>query len=264
VGRYWRKAYRRADGTWVRGHWVRSSNHRREPPNSSHPDPPRSYPPPPYTPPPSYTPTTPVTDQPPPMPRKKRRRLAAAVTATAVVTIGGVTYTVTSGGPSSASDGTSIQANVDLGHAVSELMKLGFAGSDNLTTGGSNSAADCTLNSTGEVKAFLTQNPCKEYSVALVKINRQSVSTQAVVSWVMTSPSLAVRYKDIVNERYAGNPPGQPSAFSGICYASGQEEDSVWVAQVQPTGSMTADRQILQAVAPVDLSESYLHAHCIG
>jgi hypothetical protein len=171
---------------------------------------------------------------------------------------------VTSGGSSSSAGNVSVQANIDLGQAVSKLLKMGFAGSDNTKNGGSNSSQDCSQSSTGNVKQFLTKNPCKEYSVSSIEAHQNGVSTQAAISWVvMATPDLAAHYKEIVDERHRGNPPGQPVSFNGLCYASGQDGDTTWVAQVQPTGHIAVDRQILQAVAPVDLSGDYLAVHCV-
>jgi hypothetical protein len=73
-----------------------------------------------------------------------------------------------------------------------------------------------------------------------------------------------VKYKRMVDERHHGNPPGQATSFNGRCYASGRSGDSTWVAQVRPTGHVSADRQILGAVAPAKLTTSYLRAHCVG
>lgn len=257
--RYWRRTYVKRDGTVVQGHWVNGANG-----GGNTPSPPPSPPPPP--------PATPR--YPPPQAngraaasrsRKRRRKLSIAITATVAIAAGIVTYTVTSGSSSGAGASVSLQANIDLGQAVSEITKLGFSGSDNAKNGSLNSPADCAQNSTGDVRMFLTRNQCKEYSVALLKIHKQGVATQAAISWVaMTTSGLALQYKDIVDKRLNGNPPGQPPNFSGLCYASGQNGDTAWVAQVQPTGYISVDRQILQAIAPVKLSANYLEMHCIG
>jgi hypothetical protein len=115
------------------------------------------------------------------------------------------------------------------------------------------------------VKQFLIENPCKEYAVTLVKLHKQGIITQAAISWVvMTTPALNSQYKKLVDERFSGNPPGQSADFNGLCYASGQDDDATWVAQVQPTGHIAVDQQILQAIAPAKLSTNYLGIHCIG
>lgn len=258
--RYWRRAHprRNPDGTTstVSGHWVNSPGGTGEAlgPTSRH-----SYSPSP----PSASPHARHGGS---YPHKKRRNLAIAITATVVIGGGAITYSVTSGGSSSSAGSVSVQANVDLGQAVSNLLKLGFAGSDNAENGGSSSAQDCSQSSTGNVKQFLTRNPCKEYSVSSIKAHQNGISTQAAISWVvMATPDLAAQYKEIVDGRHRGNPPGQqPDSFNGLCYASGQDSDTTWVAQVQPTGHIAVDRQILQAVAPVNLSGDYLAEHCVG
>jgi hypothetical protein len=71
-------------------------------------------------------------------------------------------------------------------------------------------------------------------------------------------------YKVLIDLRYKGNPPGQSTDFDGLCYASGVDGDSAWAAQVQPTGQVSVDRQILKSVVPVKLSTSYLEGHCVG
>lgn len=212
--------------------------------------------------PPSHPP--PSADHAVPLPRKRKRKFAIAITATVAITAGAVTFTLTRGTSSEASSGVSVQANVDLNQAITELPKLGFAGRVS-RDGATDSSQNCSQASTGDVKKFLTKNPCKEYSVTLIKLHEQEIYSQAVISWVvMPTPSLTVRYKSIVDKRYKGNPPGQSSVFNGLCYASGKNENAAWVAQVQPTGHVTLDRQILQAVAPVKLSRTYFETHCVG
>lgn len=256
--RYWRRTYIRNDGTTVHGHWVNN-------PDSGGSTP--STPPPfsPSPPPPSTPPSPPPVSAPSaPHPRKKRRRVAFGITAAVTVTAGAATFTATRGGSSSPNDNVSVQVNIDLSQAVTKLPKLGFAGSASTKSGGSNSSADCSRSATGEVRQFLTRNPCKEYAVTSIKTHRQQIATQAVITWVvMDTPTLATQYKDIVDQRYKGNPPGQPTSFNGLCYASGQSSDTAWVAQVQPTGHVAVDRQILRAVAPVELSTNYLGIHCV-
>jgi len=258
--RYWRQTHIRhnPDGSTsvVNGHWVNGPGGVGEEVSS-----------PPQFPPQSPSPLRP---QPPagghaaPRPRKKRRKFALAITATAAITVGAVTFTLTTSNSSGVSDSVSIQANIDLRQILTELPKLGFAGSAP-QNGASDSSKDCSQSSTGDVKQFLARNPCKEYAVTLVKLHKQGIAAQAVISWVvMATPSLTMQYKNLVDERHKGNPPGQPTNFNGLCYASGQDDDTAWIAQVQPTGHVAVDRQILQAVAPVKLSASYLGIHCIG
>lgn len=249
--RYWRRTYRRRDGTVVHGHWVNGQNGKTSTPS-----------PLPYSPPPSYPPVSRIPNHATPRPRNKKRRLAIAITATVTITAGVVTFTATRG--SSAGDSVSVQANIDLKKAVADLGELGFAGNVPLN-GTSDSSQNCSQSSTGNVKKFLTENPCKEYAVTLAKLHKQGIVTQAVISWVvMTTPGLNLQYKKLVDERHRGNPPGQSADFNGLCYASGQDDDATWVAQVQPTGHIAVDQQILQAIAPAKLSTNYLGIHCIG
>jgi hypothetical protein len=176
-----------------------------------------------------------------------------------------VTISTSASGSSGGGDSViTVQANLNLGQAVSELLKLGFAGSDSVQPGGSNSNAKCAQIASGDVKKFLTLHPCKEYFITSIKMHKQSVSTQAVGSWVvMPSVALADQYKTLVDERHSGNPPGESAAFNGLCYASAQSGEIVWAGQVAPTGHLAADRQILQAVAPLSLTPDYLKVHCI-
>jgi hypothetical protein len=190
--------------------------------------------------------------------------LAVALTLTAAITVGAITFTLTRGGSAGADDSVSVQANVDFSQLMTELPKLGFAGSVPRDAG-SDSSQNCSQASTGEVQKFLAKNPCKEYAVTLVKLHDQQVATQAVVTWVvMPTSKLTLQYKDLIDLRYKGNPPGQSADFDGICYASGVYADSAWAAQVQPTGHVSVDRRILQAVVPVKLSTSYVDDHCAG
>jgi hypothetical protein len=225
--RYWRRAHprRNPDGTTstVSGHWVNGPGG-----TGAAPRPASQYsyspsPPPPAPPPPPSSPPLSHVRHDGSYPRRKRRNLAIAITVTAAIAGGTVTYSVTSGGSSSSAGNVSVQANIDLGQAVSKLLKMGFAGSDNTKNGGSNSSQDCSQSLTGNVKQFLTKNPCKEYSVSSIEAHQNGISTQAAISWVvMATPDLAAHYKEIVDERHKGNPPGQPVTFNGLCYASGE------------------------------------------
>jgi hypothetical protein len=104
-----------------------------------------------------------------------------------------------------------------------------------------------------------------EYAIASIRAHRQDTSAQVAISWVvMPTPALATQYKHMVDERYRGNPPGESAAFNGLCYASGQNGETVWVDQVQPTGHINADQEILQVMAPTKLSPSYLDIHCVS
>jgi hypothetical protein len=224
--------------------------------------------PPPYPPPPPapHSPSPPPSS-PTPRRRSKRRRLAIAIAATIAIGAGAATIDIAiSGDPADASSGITVQANISLNQAVAELEKLGFAGTKFVQSAGSNPSADCAQNASGDVRQFLSLHPCKEYAISSLTMNNsQGISTQAAVSWVvMPSAALADQYKMMVDKHHSGNPPGEPTAiFNGLCYASGQSGETVWVSQVRKTSNLAADRQILQAVAPQELTASYLKVHCI-
>jgi hypothetical protein len=236
---YWRETYTKQDGTVVHGHWVSAPSER--------------------------------TNTPPPVPsharprsREQKRRMIIAITAIVAIAVGVVVFTLTRGGSGGADTGVSAQARTNVNQAVTDLLKLRYAGKI-LQDGGSDSSSNCSQSSTGVVRDFLVKHPCKEYAVTSIALHKHDVSTQAVISWVvMTASGLTTQYKNLADELHRGNPPGQPGNFNGRCYASGQNGDSAWVAQVRPTGDVTADREILQAVAPAKLSPSYLAIHCVG
>ena len=96
-------------------------------------------------------------------------------------------------------------------------------------------------------------------------VRKQGTITRVAITWVvMPSVTLAKQYKAISDTYGQGNPPGQPpTSFPGQCYASGQNGATVWAEQVQPTGNLTADQQILQAAAPMRLSQDDLQQHCV-
>jgi hypothetical protein len=187
--------------------------------------------------------------------------LVIAATATIVIGAGAVTIDIAASGSSAdASSGITIQANLSLKQVVAALEKLQFAGTYIAQPTGSN----CAQSASGDVRQFLTLRPCKESAISSISMHKQGVSTQAAVSWVvMSSPALASQYKSIVDKSDKGNPPGESTTiFDGLCYASGQSGETVWAAQVQPTGQVSADQKILQAVAPATLTASYLKVHC--
>lgn len=195
----------------------------------------------------------------------KRRRLAIVITATITIGAGAGTISITTSGDSGGGgNSVTVQATTSLGQAVSDLQKLGFAGSDSVQSPASGSNANCASSSSGGVRQFLILHPCKEYAVTSIEMHKLGISTQAASSWVvMPNATLANKYMTLVGIRYSGNPPGESDAFNGLCYASAQSGETVWVGQVVPTGHVTADQQILQAIAPLTLSPDYLKAHCI-
>lgn len=223
--------------------------------NGGTPPPHAPYPPPAYSPPPSSEPS--------PSRRRKRRRLTVAVTVAVALGVGAVTIDLsTSGKSANSSNAITVQANLDLKLVVAKLLKLRFAGTSMAQPTGSDSG--CAQDASGDVKQFLTLHPCKDSALSSITMHKKRISTQAVVSWVvMPTNTLANQYKLVADEPGKGNPPGESAIFTGLCYASGQSGDTVWAAQVLPTGDLAADRQILQAIAPIALSRSYQKAHCI-
>lgn len=238
--------------------------HRRKVPGGNPSAPPyiASFPRPSHQPPysPESSPSQPVRRR-----NTKRHRFAIRITATITIGVGAATISITtsrdSGGRGSS---VTVQATTSLGQAVSELQKLGFAGSDSIQSPASGSDASCASSSSGGVRQFLILHPCKEYAVTSIEMHKLGISTQAASSWVvMPNATLANQYMTLVGIRYSGNPPGELDAFNGLCYAAAQGGETVWVGQVIPTGHVTADQQILQAIAPLTLSPDYLKAHCI-
>jgi hypothetical protein len=113
------------------------------------------------------------------------------------------------------------------------------------------------------VKQFLTSHPCKEYANALLTEREEKTDAHVAMTWVvMPNTALATTYKSKADTYRYGNPPGEPPAFNGRCYASGQNGSTVWAEQVQPTGHPSLDQQVLQASAPANLSAEYLREHC--
>jgi hypothetical protein len=156
-----------------------------------------------------------------------------------------------------------VQVNADLGKTVSALLAGKFSGRSNSGTSIATYHADCAGSATGQVKQFLTRHLCKQYAVEAWTITGQGVATQVSFSWVeMATASLAGQYKGLVDKYHTGNPPGVPLAFDGKCYASGQEDSSVWVIEVQSTGHAETDHEVLQAAAHRTLSTDYLGRHC--
>jgi hypothetical protein len=80
----------------------------------------------------------------------------------------------------------------------------------------------------------------------------------------MPTPSLASVYKTVVDAYGTGNPPGASSAFDGRCYASEQQDSTVWTVEVQPIGNPDIDQAILQAAAQRKFSSAYLSEHCVA
>jgi len=160
-----------------------------------------------------------------------------------------------------------VQVNLDLNKALVALTALGFhhaRGLDSHTSGPSYHA-DCANTATYKVKRFLIRHPCKQYATALRTVTKQGTSALVAFSWVeMPTTSLADQYKAIVDKPNTGNPPGMSLAFNGLCYPSGQQSTVVWAVQVEPTGNVNADQQIIQAAVQGTLTPSYLQRHCVN
>lgn len=196
-------------------------------------------------------------------PRRKKTKLAAATAVLAVTgTLGGLTAT----GTFSSASGLSVQVNVDLNKATLTLAGLGFGGKllSSIGTSSTTDPTNCAESATGQVKNFLTHYPCKQYAADTWAITRQGSTTDVVFAWVeMPTTALASRYKSVVDTIDTGNPPGMSPAFNGLCYASGQQNATVWTVEIKPTGNLNTDRMILQAATPANLSSAYLTKHCI-
>jgi hypothetical protein len=201
-------------------------------------------------------------------PRKKKTRWAAIATVLTVTgTLGGLTATGTFSSSADASSGVSVQAAVDLNKAISAFAGLGFGGKLASSVGApyANDPTNCAESATGQVKKFLAHYSCEQYAADMWAITRQGFVTDVVFAWVeMPTAALASRYKAVVDTYNTGNPPGVSSAFNGRCYASGQEDATVWTVEIKPTGNVDADRMILQVAAQEDLSPAYLAKHCVA
>lgn len=219
--------------------------------------------PPNFPPPPSHqthpTDSQSASHRPPEKPHRRHKKLAITVTAT--LAIGSVTAGITLNGSSSAASTLEVQVKADSSQMVAALAKLGFGGS--YTVG--SPSTDCIQQSSGDVRRFLARHPCQEFAANNFSINKQSMTSQMAISWVvMPSGNLAAEYKTVADTPGKGNPPGESSVFNGSCYASGQDGNTVWTEQVQPTGDKDSDQNLLRATAPAKLSSDYLKLHCVS
>jgi hypothetical protein len=205
-----------------------------------------------------------------PSPRRKSRTgrtVGLAITFVATLAIGPFVLNAVFGGSSANGESLSVQVKTDLKNAVIALTAIGFhdaRGPDSRILGPSYNT-DCAESATGMVKQFLMQHPCEQYAIASRTITKRDTATLVAFGWVeMPTVSLGSQYKAIVDEYDTGNPPGMSLAFDGLCYASGQSGTIVWTVQVEPTGHVNADRQILQAAMQGTLAPSYLREHCVN
>jgi hypothetical protein len=179
---------------------------------------------------------------------------------------GVVTASVALSGPGSNGDSLNVQIKAELSQVVTALSKLEFEITNNARFNSPTYSSGCAASATKQVAVFLAQHQCKEYASTTTEVRGHGIVTPVVVSWVvMPTRALASMYESLAYQPESGNPPGQPpSLFPGSCYASGQDDETVWAEQVHPTGHVDTDRKILQAMAPVHLTAGYLNIHCIG
>jgi hypothetical protein len=209
---------------------------------------------PPVPPPPTAPSSSPTS------PRQPSRKKKLAVTVAATAAVGVVAFTASLSGSGGS---LNVQVKADLTQSIVALAKIGFDRAPGTSSSNPSYGTDCKSSATGQVKLFLTQHPCKEFATATLTTARSGTTAQVAISWVvMPTINLATQYKTRADTPGEGNPPGQSGAFTGLCYSSGQDGDTVWSEQVQPTGNVDADREILQAVAPETLSSGYLQQHC--
>jgi hypothetical protein len=250
-GMHYRRPHFRL-GKPVRGTFVRNNGRR------ASTAPPSNFPPPP----PHQTHPIGSQDASPHPPGKSHRKhKKLAITITATLAIGGTTAGITLSGSPSAASTLDVQVKADSSQMVATLAKLGFGGS--YTVG--SPSTDCIQQSSGDVRQFLTRHPCQDFATNSFSIKKHDKTTQIAISWVvMSSDDLAAQYKSVADIPGKGNPPGESSAFNGLCYASSRSGNTVWTEQVQPTGDKNSDRKVLQATAPVSLSSDYLQRHCVS
>lgn len=203
----------------------------------------------------------------------QRRALRATIKKVVVVSIavGAVTFAVTQiwGGSPANGDRSSlsVQVTVNLKQALGELATAGWLLITNSTSNsGPSYHKDCAKTATGSVHLFLSPKRCKQYATVIRAIAKHGVTSLVAISWVeMRTTAWADQDKKLVGVYGKGNPPGvSPLAFNGRCYASGPSEPgrTVWTVEVQPTGNITIDREILKAAALRNLSPRYLQLHC--
>jgi hypothetical protein len=186
------------------------------------------------------------------------------VTVGVALALGAWTVTASSGS-SSGSSSLSVQVKVDLNQALAGLASVGFrnAGKSGAVASGPSYHTDCAASATGSIKAFLERSPCKQYAIATRTITQKATTTRVAFSWVeMPTLDQAGQYKRDADTYRTGNSPGVALDFNGRCYASGQENATVWTIYVETTGEKNIDQKILQAAAHGRLSSRYLQVHC--
>jgi hypothetical protein len=210
-----------------------------------------------------------ITQRTPPRRRSALRAIIKTVIAV-TITVGAVTFAVSEtigGSPGRGDHSLSVQVTVNLKESLGQLATAGWLLSTNSASNlGPSYHSDCAKSATGRVQLFLSPKRCKQYATAIRTIAKHGMTSLVAISWVeMRTTGWADQYKTLVGEYGTGNPPGvSPLAFNGRCYASGQSEPdrTVWTVEVQSTGDITIDREILQAAALRHLSPRYLQRHC--
>ena len=231
-GMHYRKGDRRKDGTRVRSTYVRNRGRR---PKATQ-------------------------EVPPPSSSSRRAKVALTVGLVATATIGGAAVTASLNRSASGGNTLNVQVKVDVTHAISALAVLGFR---DITQTKHYNDPHCAAAASGDVQQFLFRHPCKEYTSVIMTNSSRGTTTRVAVTWVvMPDPKFAGQYMALEDVYGSGNPPGQPPLqFDGHCQASGGKDATVWVEQVEPTGHVNADREILRAAAPVKLTPADLR-HC--
>jgi hypothetical protein len=182
-------------------------------------------------------------------PRRRKGRRALVITLALSVSAGtaiGLAASGTFGASSSGSSDLSVKVNVDLNKTISELSSLGYGERQVATSGTTTRRTECPGSSTRQVRKFLIRNHCEQYQAQTWVITRRGATARVALSWVeMRTASLARKYKGVVDTYGSGNPPGVSSAFDGRCYASAQRGSTIQTVEVQATGKVDADRDIL-------------------
>ncbi len=202
----------------------------------------------------------------PPRRRKKRRILAVAIAVTVAGAAGGLTATGTFSSASGGSGDLSVKVNVDLKSIIAALSALEFGGKPLSVSGTTvpGNREGCAQSATRQVGQFLNSHHCEQYQAQVWEITRQGATARVAFSWVeMPTVSLAGQYRAEIDAYGTGNPPGISSAFDGRCYASDQQGSTVQTVEVEPTGNVEMDQQILRAAALRSLSLEYLREHCV-
>lgn len=185
--------------------------------------------------------------------RTKAKRIALSITINIAIGVGGVFAGATISGSSSGAGADakppSLEVSIaDFNQTAAVLLASGYKSVNFALESDSN---HCAAHSYDLVNGFFQSNSCKWLvrSYLAVHAGNQGLALVAI-SWVgMPSPSLATKYKLLVDKGGTGNirelsrdtGPYRSVKFSGDDYASGIIDGStVWNVQVQPIGSISA------------------------